>query len=93
MIVELGNKGLENSFQAPFPENTACVHNCGGVALPIMSIMEDGKTGPKGDYICNLPRPKASKGSPAVSWPHDATAFTIYFCPECFGATALFNQA
>ena len=43
MKVEIGGKGLENSWQAPFPENTACVHGCGGVAIPAVCLMERDK--------------------------------------------------
>ena len=89
MKVVLGNKGLENSHQAPFPENTACVHGCGGVAIPAVCLMEESG---EGDFICDLPIPTAGEGNPANLWPHDVTAFVIYLCPKCLEATTLFNQ-
>ncbi len=92
MIVELGNKGLENSWQAPFPESVDCVH-CKGIALPVVCLMEEGKTGPEGDFICNLPHPGTSRGKHASYWPHDAAAFAVYLCLKCLEPTALFNQA
>ncbi len=99
MLVEIGNKGLGNSWQAPFPGDVECVH-CGGTAMPAVSIMEeppeedssDDMKFRKGDYICNLPVPPVDENTTAPLWPHDATAFTIYLCLSCLKATALFNQ-
>ncbi len=91
MKVELGNRGLENSWKEPFPENTACVHGCGGVAIPAVCLMEEPPE--DDDYICDLPVAKNKEDEAKMLWPHDATAFAIYLCPKCLEATALFNQA
>lgn len=91
MIVEIGGRGLENSWQAPFPKTVECVH-CKAIAYPVVCIQEDGKS--EGDFICNLPPPpNPEEGEPPNSWLHDATAFAIYLCPKCLEPTALFNQA
>ena len=89
MIVELGDRGLENSYQAPFPDHVECVH-CSGSALPVVSLMEE--KGPEGDSICKLPHPVTATGKYASYWPHDLVAFAIYLCPKCLKPTALFNQ-
>lgn len=92
MIVEIGNRGLNNSFQEPFPESTECVY-CKNIAYPAVCIQEDDKSGPEGDFICNLPPPpNPAEGEPPNLRPHDATAFAIYLCPKCLKPTALFNQ-
>ena len=84
MIVELGNRGLENSWQAPFPGDVKCVH-CGETAMPAVSIMEEDHG------ICDLRKEWESDSSNNL-WPHDATAFAIYLCPKCLEPTALFSQ-
>lgn len=95
MKVELGNKGLQNSWQEPFPEVVKCVH-CGERAAPAVCLQEDGK--PEGDYICNVEHarlgPLVATGKPPKElWPHDAAAFVVYLCLKCLKPTALFNQA
>lgn len=89
MKVQLGKEGLQNSWQEPFPDSVECVH-CKGIALPVVCLMEEGKGG---DSIRDLPHPVTATGKHVSYWPHDATAFAIYLCPQCLKATALFNQA
>ncbi len=83
MKIELGNRGLENSWQAPFPEDIEC--SCGGQAMPAISIMEEDHG------ISDLRKTWESDNSNNL-WSHGPTAFTIYLCLSCLKPTALFNQ-
>ncbi len=88
MIIKLGNRGLENSHQAPFPETANCLH-CGGEARPAFSLIEDGT---EEESIRGL-RALWDNDQSDNLWPHDATAFTVYLCLDCLKPTTLFNQA
>ncbi len=100
MKVELGSQGLDNSYQDAFPENTACIHGCGGVAIPAVCLMEvppkddssEEQNFKKGDYIRNLTIVSTKDDKEKMLWPHDLTAFVIYLCPVCLEPTTLFNQ-
>ena len=90
MQVWMGGSGLDESKQAPFPEQTPCVH-CKGpanVAFVAAENNEDGGDAPPWVNVCDS-RPAAD----GKRWPHDLTAFAIYLCGDCLKATALFNQA
>lgn len=98
MKVELGDQGLENSWQAPFPENTPCVHGCAGIAVPAVCLMEEFSEEQLQIHVCSLPEPfktldSNEEDAAKMLWPHDLTAFVIYLCPVCLKPTALFNQA
>ena len=83
MKIEKGTKGLDLTYQDPFPEKTEC--SCGKNARIAFVAQEDNED----EYISNLHK-NEGKGN---CWPHDAIAVAVYFCPECFKAVTLWNQA
>lgn len=87
MKVELGDKGLNKSFQKEFPKETKCCR-CGGIArIAFVAHEQDNKNKP---YLCEM-----YKNDPEGSgyWLHDACAVAIYLCKECLEPTAIYNQA
>ena len=87
MKVYLGKKGLNKSWQEPFPEFTECP-KCGGFkARIIFVVFEDNP--PKEKYVCDL-RKNGGKGD---YWVHDCIACAVYLCADCFETTAILNQA
>ena len=87
MIVELGTKGLENSWQAPFESEVKC--KCGGTARIAVVIQEHGEGDAGDEYVSGLHQNKPDGGW----WPHDAIAVALYFCKECFEPVVVWNQA
>ena len=87
MKIELGRKGLKNSWQKKFPSETTCVH-CGGKARIAFTAQEKGKKGQK--LISNIHKNNPEEES---YWLHDAGAFAIYLCKKCLEPTTLYNQA
>lgn len=83
MKIYLGEKGLDKSWQNPFPEWIKC-HKCKGKAR----IMFVGYERNEKEYISNL-RENGGKGD---YWLHDACAVAVYLCKECFEPNALINQ-
>ncbi len=86
MQVILGNKGLDESWQDPFPENVKCVH-CDSTARIGFVAHENSREG-DGPLVCNLHNNE--KGN---MWVHDACAVAVYFCTKCLDTTAKYNQA
>lgn len=88
MEVTLGEKGLCKSWQNEFPEITSCC-KCKGVSrigfVVHEGMSDDDKEGP---FVYDQ-HPNEGKGG---YWLHDRCAVAIYFCKECFEATALWNQ-
>lgn len=84
MNIYLGESGLNESFQKPFPKTVGC-HKCGGMAR-IMFVVAEGTREEK--YISELHENHKDK-----YWPHDACAVAIYLCEGCFEPNALINQA
>ena len=85
MKVYLGEKGLDKSWQEPFPEVTVC-HKCGGEARIMFVGFESNKAK---DFVCNL----RENGDERDYWVHDAIACAVYLCRDCFEPIALLNQA
>ena len=83
MEIEIGTKGLKNSWQAPFPETTKCP--CEAEAR-IAFVATEG-VGEK-EYVSTLHRNECENGY----WPHDAIAVAVYFCKKCFKPVVLWNQ-
>ena len=78
------------SWQAPFPKTVKC-EKCGGEARAALTLMEDRSRAmmPAGyDFVCRL-HPNEEHGA----WPHDAIAFALYFCRECYHGQVEWNQA
>lgn len=88
MKVTVGPKGVENTWQAPFPVETKCCH-CGSKARIAFVGKED--RGEK-EYICNLHDNQIGNRPPGPFWLHDLCAVAIYFCTKCTEPTALYNQ-
>ena len=89
--VYIGNKGVDASWQGPWPETMECVH-CGAEAELIMTAME--MTG--GDAsICRIHDNDPPRLNPEGEgfWPHDSVAIANYFCRKCFKITSDINQA
>lgn len=84
MIVEKGTKGLDLTWQLSFTEETKC--SCGKMARIAFVAKEEAE---EERYISTLHENKGRGGF----WPHDAVAVAVYFCPECFTAVTLWNQA
>lgn len=84
METQIGTKGLSNSWQNDFPEETEC--ECGKIARIAFVTQEAHEE--KG-YVCDLHENKPKE----AFWPHDAIAVAVYFCKKCFKAVALWNQA
>ena len=85
MIIELGDNGLENSHQQPFPPTSECKY-CGGDARIAFTAMEKGNSS---EEVSKL-HPNKGKGN---YWLHDSGAFAVYLCKDCLEASALYNQA
>ncbi|HDY66817.1 MAG TPA: hypothetical protein ENH85_03380 [Candidatus Scalindua sp.] len=84
MKIYLGETGLDQSWQNPFPKTTEC-HKCKGEAR----IMFVGQEGKEKKFISELHEEKGRGGF----WFHDAIAVAMYLCKECFEPTAIVNQA
>ena len=87
MQVTLGEEGLAQTWQAKFPAMTDCCH-CEGRAR-IGFVAHEGGGKENGPYVCSLHENKGEGGY----WPHDCCNVAVYFCRDCLGVTALYNQA
>lgn len=85
--VQLGRAGLKDSWQAPFPKTTKCVHCGGGARIGFVTKENQGED----SYVSDL-RKNDPCGDGGL-WPHDAVAVAVYFCKRCLEPTALYNQA
>ena len=83
MNIELGEKGLKNSWQREFPSTTECCR-CGGESRIGFVAQEDDEK----EYVCDLHKNEGEGGY----WLHDACAVAVYFCKDCLETTALYNQ-
>ena len=81
----------EASWQAEFPKTVKC-EKCGGVCRCALTLMEGRSNAelPVGEPFVTSLHP--NKG-PGGYWPHDAIAFALYFCRDCFNAQVEWNQA
>ena len=86
MEVTLGKEGLSQSWQAEFPEETECCR-CEGIARIGFVACEEPY--PNEPAVCALHKNEGKGGY----WLHDLCAVAVYFCKECLGTTALYNQA
>jgi hypothetical protein len=84
MKIVIGTKGLHLTQQDPFPSETNC--KCGGMARIAFVAEEDEEIN---ESISRLHKNEGKGGY----WPHDLIAVAVYFCPECFKAVTLWNQA
>ena len=80
-------KATEETWQAPFEQNTECCH-CGENARLALVFREDQADK---KYISDIHDNTIAKGG--KFWPHDAVAIAIYFCEKCYEPTAEYNQA
>jgi len=85
--VYLGETGLDETFQEPFPPTTKCL-KCKGEARIMFVVAEEGG-GAEDKYLSSLHK----NGGEGDYWVHDACAIAIYLCKKCFTANALINQA
>lgn len=88
-VVEIGEKGLGNTWQANFEPNTECVH-CGKNARIAFVAAEEGGTNNK-EYVANLHHNTISEDD-GKFWVHDVMAAAIYLCEVCAKATVIYNQ-
>ena len=85
MKVTIGEAGLNETWQAPFPEIAICVH-CGGISrIGFVAHEGCGET----EYVSHL----HENGGEGDFWLHDACCVAVYFCKDCLKPTALYNQA
>lgn len=84
MEIYLGEKGLDKTWQEPFPKTVKC-HKCKGEARIMFVAFEEKEK----EYVCNLYENQKDK----KYWPHDAIACAVYLCEKCFEPNALINQA
>lgn len=87
MKTYLGNAGLNQSWQEPFPETMKC-YKCGGEARIMFVAMEDKEK----EYVCKLYENTGDEDG-GKFWPHDAIACAVYLCSDCFEPNTLLNQA
>ena len=84
MKIVKGDKGTHLSWQDDFPKEAKC--KCGGVARIALSAIEENEDD---GYVSHLHENNGKGGY----WPHDAIAFSVYFCKECMEPVILYNQA
>jgi len=84
MKIFIGKKGLNATFQKPFPETTECCQ-CDGESRIGFVAFEDSETTKQ----CIASLHPNEQGN---MWLHGACAVAVYFCRECLGTTALYNQ-
>ena len=92
MKVELGEAGLDKSWQNGFPKETKCCR-CEGMARIGFVAHEVNEESP---HVCDLhDNDYKSKKNPDGKgyWLHDCCTVAIYFCRECLEPTALCDQA
>jgi len=89
--IDIGKRGLQKTWQAPFPEIISCVH-CGKDSR-IGFVAHEGidEKLDYNQYISSLHENKSGEGG--AYWLHDCCAVAVYFCVDCYEATALYNQA
>jgi len=88
-IIEIGEDGLDQSWQEEFEPAVDCVH-CGGEAR-IAFVYKEASPTKKGEKLVVDLHHNDPKGD--GFWPHDAVAVAVYFCKDCLEPTAKFNQA
>lgn len=88
MKFTLGEKGLNKTWQAPFPKEIGCLH-CGGTGR-IAFVAHEGMNEnlEYNEYVCSLHPNEPPHGY----WPHDCIAVAVYLCKDCLEPIALFNQ-
>lgn len=90
MIVTIGPKGRNKSWQADFPKTTPCT-GCGKDAK--FAAHEGLDEADKGKSIERVTDLYLTRGRKNELWVHDFCAVAVYFCPGCLDATAVMNQA
>ncbi|MCK5016926.1 MAG: hypothetical protein KAS32_07620 [Candidatus Peribacteraceae bacterium] len=84
MEIKKGKNGLDMTFQELFPEEVKC--KCGGTGrIAFVAAEETGEE----EYIRDLHDNKGVGGY----WLHDAAAFAVYLCAQCFNGIVRWNQA
>jgi hypothetical protein len=87
MKFQIGEIGLNASWQEPFPKTVKC-HKCKGNCRIMFVAYEDKEK----EYVCNLHKNTGGKKG-GKYWPHDAVACAVYLCEKCFEPNALIDQA
>ena len=87
MKVVIGEAGLNNTWQKPFPATTKCVH-CDGTSR-IGFVAHELEPDEEGPHVWSL-HPNEPEGE--GYWLHDSCAVAVYFCKGCLNTTALYNQ-
>ena len=88
MKVTIGKEGLKKTHQDEFPEITSCC-KCKGVSRIGFVAHECMDEEPSdAELILSLHENEGQGGY----WPHDCCTVAVYFCKECLGVTALYNQ-
>lgn len=87
MQIYIGEKGLDQSWQAPFKKVTECC-KCSKEAQIMFVGIENYPAG-KGNFICDL---RNTTGKEGGLWLHAVCAVAVYLCPYCLEATAIVNQ-
>jgi hypothetical protein len=85
MKVVIGEEGLKETWQSPFPKTTKC-DKCGGTCR-IGFVTKEMKG--EEEYVCRLHENKGIKDY----WLHDSCAVAVYFCKDCLEVKAMYNQA
>lgn len=86
--VEIGEKGLNNTWQEPFPKTTECCR-CGGEAR-IGFVASEKYTGNNEEFVAHL---HVNNRDGSGFWLHDCCAVAVYFCRQCLEPTVIYNQA
>lgn len=90
MEIYIGKKGLDKSWQLPFPETVKC-HKCGSNCRIMFVGIEDYPQD-KGNFVCDL-HENTEGDKNGKYWVHDAIACAVYLCEKCFEPNTLLNQA
>lgn len=88
--VEIGENGLNNTWQAPFPKETECCKCKANARIGFVVLEETNpeKSLSQQEFVADLHENK--KGE---MWLHDVCAVAVYFCKKCLSSTSLYNQA
>lgn len=95
MQVQLGEQGLDKSWQKKYAPTAECKW-CGGEARIGFVAFERPRKDAAGNFVphtpgeavCELHRNEGKGGF----WLHDLCAVAVYFCRDCLEATAIYTQ-
>jgi len=95
MKVTLGREGCKKTWQAEFPETTACVYCQGESRIGFVAhegMDDDDREIWTRDYVQFVSDLHKNEYSEGGYWLHDYCAVAVYFCKDCLNPTALYNQ-